>query len=114
VSVAAGEPVTSREDAARQFLREPIWSVGTPQFEAWVQRCRALSKDAPQVFLNALSTGDEQEQYSALLALRQHGYESLEVGYGPETVYRVRPPNADWLTIKPVHPPQARGGADVE
>ena len=100
--------MTADEKAVWNFLREPIWAVGTPQFEAWMVRCRGLGSVAPQVFLEALASGTEQQQFSALYALRQHGYEAWEDGYGSATTYRVRPPSGDWRVIKPLHPPADR------
>jgi hypothetical protein len=89
------------------FVSVDIPPGGTPMFKQWQEQVRTLGDRAPDVLLDALENGRENQQLVAVIALRYFGYESYAEGYGSKTVYKVRLPGAaDLQTIIPLHLPR--------
>ena len=86
----------------RTLMRQPVPVPKTPAFDVWQADIRALGADCVDTLLEALETGEDPEQYAALLSLRLHGYEAWADGYWHDIVYEVRAPGATEVrVIKP-------------
>ena len=74
------------------FLGEgvPAASKTDPAWLRYEERCKAFPKEAIPLFLGALETGSEHQQYVALLCLRAQGWEAWGHGEGEGFYYRVR------------------------
>ena len=89
------------------FISVGIPPGGTPRFKQWQEECRNLGQGAADVLMEALETGEENQQCVAVVALRYFGYESYAEGFGSKTVYKVRRPGATEVqTITPLHLPR--------
>ena len=87
------------------FLREPFPPGVGDLIPRWKERAASLGTEAIPVFLEMLKEGRWDEQYSSLLALREHGYEAWAENYGQDAFYRVRAPSSTvWDEIHPIHP----------
>ena len=90
-----------------EFFSNPVPPTGTPEWAEWKNLARALGKDASTVALQVLAVGSEGEQYAALLALREVGFEAWGEGYGSQLTYKVRKiGETEWIVIKPLQVPE--------
>ncbi len=95
--------------AVRVWLRDhPVPPTGTDELDHWKAECRALGPDAPTELLVALEAGNEEEQYGALMGLRQFGYEVEGDGYDADLRYTIKRPGSSETEV--VLPRRSAGG----
>ena len=71
----------------------------TREWREWHDNWRALGPGAASRLVEVLEHGTEDEQYSALVAIRLFGYEVWAVGYGPDLIYELTEPGTGKSTI---------------
>lgn len=101
------------KDEVLEFLSESVPPSGTPAWADWKATARTLGKNGPPAAFQLLQFGSEIEQSSALIALREMGFEAFAEGYGPLLTYKVRKlGEVDWETIVPSSPPDEASPSD--
>ena len=79
----------------------------TREWDEWHHNWRALGPGAASRLIEVLEHGTEDEQYSAVIALRLFGYEVWADGYGPDYFYELTEPGAhEKRIIKPKITPE--------
>ncbi len=71
------------------FLKKDVPPSVLPISEEWRTEARSFGKKGLPYFLKALRDGDDVEQYSALIALRENGFEAWGHGYNADFEYHV-------------------------
>ena len=54
-----------------------------------------LGQHAPDTLVGILGTGDEAQQYAALVCLRVHGFEAFGIESSANVEWKIRAPGAD-------------------
>ena len=73
----------------------------------WIESCRGLGDRTAAVCIELMHSGTEVEQYSALICVRQHGYEAWGEDYGPKRHYRYRATgDTTWTIVEPIIKPE--------
>lgn len=72
-----------------QFLRKSVPPFPSDEAVAWQAEARSLGTRAVPYLKNALANANPPQQYAALLALRQLGYEAHGEEYGRHLKYVV-------------------------
>jgi DNA-binding transcriptional MerR regulator len=87
----------------RWLETHPVPVAPSPAAHRWRAAARKLGMEAVPVLLRTLQTGAEAQRYSALMALRELGFDASAEGFGEELSYRVRPPGGGReFAIQPV------------
>lgn len=96
-----------KPEIVAQFLGKDVPPGGTAEWTRWKEDARTLGAGAVELLLRALREGTDVEQRTALVALREHGYESWMDDSAERITYRVRkPPEASWILITPIAQPE--------
>ncbi len=91
--------MTTADSMIVEFLAASVPPGGTADWRVWKQRCKDLGPLAVPVFLRTLETGTEEQQITALLALREHGFEAWLDDSSTAIIYRVRRPGEQAYTV---------------
>ena len=83
----------------RDFLKIPVPPSGIPQWNEWKEQWRTFDARCIPVLIDALANGEYNEQYAALIGLREFGYYAYAVGYEPDRRYEIMAPGATEKTV---------------
>jgi hypothetical protein len=91
---------TTQHELVAELVARAVPPFPSDEAAEWITDVRALELVAREYLLQALQTGESNEQYAALMALRVLGDDAWADGYGAEITYYVRH-KGDLICIRP-------------
>jgi hypothetical protein len=87
------------QDVLRWLDAHPLPPGGTLEFDRWLGNAAEIPQAWLASLVTALSDSETARHYTALIALRQHGYQAWGEGYGQDMLYRVTRPDGSVTVI---------------